>query len=93
MKLIALRRIRGTYGLADRGDPIEVSVATGESLIRRGLAQPAEVGAVTRKNPAAQRPLAGGRTGGAKPSSSSRPAKAPKASTSSSPKAGRKSPA
>jgi hypothetical protein len=80
MKLQALQGLRGNYGRVRRGDLFDVPDGVAKSLINRGLAHQVGVrmGAdVSPANKAAQRPLAGGRTGEDEPASSSRPARAP----------------
>lgn len=76
MKVRAIRTISGEYGLARRGQVVEIADAKAKQLIARGLVAPVEV--ASRKEDAKKAPerpskarQSGGETGEAKQSSSS----------------------
>jgi len=87
MRIKPLRSIAGAYGRLQRNRPAVIDDLTAERLIKGGLAiawpeveagTGTEAGGRPAAGPLAATPPAGGRTGAARPSSSSAPGRAPR---------------
>ncbi len=80
MKIKALRGAHGDYGNVRRGEIVDIADGKAQQLVKRGLFVPVQAGDKEAAKKAGANPSSrpGGRTGTAKPSSSSPAARAQK---------------